>query len=124
MKKLLSIFLTLGIASSLVLVGCSSTNSKVENGVSKMIHTSNQLAKAIDANDHAEVKKVGPKLEDQWSSFEDDVKKDNQDLYNKVEQYLDPTVAGSQADTFDKNALGKLNRNLSNVLKELKSKIK
>jgi iron uptake system EfeUOB component EfeO/EfeM len=122
MKKLTSLVLTIGLGGSLLLAGCSSTNSKVSDGVNKMLDTTEQLSKAIDSGDQAKVKEIGPKLEDQWSSFEDDVKKDDKDLYEKIEKYLDPTIAGSEADTLDKEALGTLNDQLTDALKELKDK--
>jgi iron uptake system EfeUOB component EfeO/EfeM len=124
MKKLTSLVLTIGLGGSLLLAGCSSTNSKVSDGVSKMLDTTGQLSKAIDSGDQAKVKEVGPKLEDQWSSFEDDVKKDNKDSYEKVEKYLDPTIAGSEAAALDKSALKTLNNQLTDALKELKEKTK
>ena len=113
-----------GLGSALFLAGCSSTESKVSDGVNEMLETTGQLYKAIDSGDQAKVKEVGPKLEDQWSSFEDDVKKDNKDLYEKIEKYLDPTIAGSEADTLDKEALSTLNDQLSDALKELADKTK
>jgi iron uptake system EfeUOB component EfeO/EfeM len=122
MKKITSMILTIGLGSALLLAGCSSGNSKVSDGVNKMLDTTEQLSKAINSGDQAKVKEVGPKLEDQWSSFEDDVKKDNKDLYGKVEKYLDPTIAGSEATTLDKEALGSLNDKLTNALKELQKK--
>lgn len=122
MKKIASMVLTIGLGSVLLLAGCNSTNNKVSDGVNKMLKTTEQLSKAIDSSDQAKVKEVGPKLEDQWASFEDDVKKDNKDLYGKVEKYLDPTVAGSEASTLDKEALGKLNNQLTGALKELAKK--
>ncbi|OIK17221.1 hypothetical protein BIV60_00615 [Bacillus sp. MUM 116] len=124
MKKLTSMVLAIGLGSALVLAGCSSTDNKVSDGVNKMLNTTEQLSKAIDSGDQAKVKEVGPKLEDQWASFEDDVKKDNKDLYGKVEKYLDPTIAGSEAKTLDKKALGTLNDQLTDALKELQNKIK
>jgi iron uptake system EfeUOB component EfeO/EfeM len=124
MKKLTSIVLTIGLGSALLLAGCSSTDSKVSDGVNNMLDTTEQLSKAINAGDQAKVKKVGPTLEDQWSSFEDDVKKDNKDLYETIEKYLDPTIAGSEAETLDKAALGSLNDQLTNALKELEKKTK
>ena len=124
MKKLTSMVVALGLGSALVLAGCSSTDSKVSDGVNEMLETTGQLSKAIDSGDQAKVKEVGPKLEDQWSSFEDDVKKDNKDLYEKIEKYLDPTIAGSEADTLDKEALSTLNDQLSDALKELADKTK
>lgn len=124
MNKLTSVLLAAGIAGSLLLAGCGSANSKVSDGVNKMLNTTSQLSAAIDSGDQAKVKEVGPKLEDQWSSFEDDVKKDNEGLYEKVEKYLDPTVAGSKAATLDRGALGKLNSQLTDALKELAKKVK
>jgi iron uptake system EfeUOB component EfeO/EfeM len=122
MKKMTSMVLAIGLGSALVLAGCSSTESKVTDGVNKMLDTTEQLSKAIDSGDQAKVKEVGPKLEDQWSVFEDDVKKDNKDLYEKIEKYLDPTIAGSEAATLNKEALGSLNDQLTASLKELDKK--
>ncbi|WP_066400107.1 hypothetical protein [Neobacillus mesonae] len=124
MKKLTSMVLAIGLGGSLLLAGCSSTDSKVSDGINQMLDTTEQLSKAIESGDQAKAKEVGPKLEDQWSSFEDDVKKDNQDLYEKIEKYLDPTIAGSEADTLDKKALSTLNNQLTDALKELKDKTK
>jgi iron uptake system EfeUOB component EfeO/EfeM len=124
MKKLTSMVVAFGLGSALFLAGCSSTDSKISDGVNEMLETTGQLSKAIDKGDQAEVKEVGPKLEDQWSSFEDDVKKDNKDLYEKIEKYLDPTIAGSEADTLDKEALSTLNDQLTDALKELADKTK
>lgn len=124
MKKLISMVLAIGLGGSLFLAGCSSTDSKVSDGINQMLDTTEQLSKAIESGDQAKVKEVGPKLEDQWSSFEDDVKKDNKDLYEKVEKFLDPTIAGSEADTLDKEALSTLNNQLTDALKELEEKTK
>jgi iron uptake system EfeUOB component EfeO/EfeM len=124
MRKFTSLVLAVGLGGSLLLAGCSSSNSKVSDGVNKMLDTTEQLSKAIDSGDQAKVKEVGPKLEDQWSSFEDDVKKDNKDLYGKVEKYLDPTIAGSKAATLDKSALKTLNNQLTDALKQLAGKTK
>ncbi|MFJ8264109.1 hypothetical protein ACIQ4I_19545 [Rummeliibacillus sp. NPDC094406] len=125
MKKLTSMVLSIGFGSALLLAGCGSNNSnEVSDGVNKMLDTTEQLSKAIDSGDQAKVKEVGPKLEDQWKVFEDEVKKDNKDLYGKVEKYLDPTIAGSEAPTLDKKALGTLNDQLTDALKELADKTK
>jgi iron uptake system EfeUOB component EfeO/EfeM len=125
MRKFTSTVLAIGIGSLLILGGCSSKeNKKVSTDLNKMLDTSEQLSKAINNGDQAKVKKVGPELEDEWASFEDDVKKDNKDLYEKVEKYLDPTIAGSEAPNLDKNALNKLNNQLKSALKELADKTK
>jgi iron uptake system EfeUOB component EfeO/EfeM len=124
MKRLTTMLLSLMLVSVFVLAGCGANNSKVSDGVNQMLDTTKQLSKAIDSGDQAKVKEVGPKLEDQWKVFEDDVKKDNKDLYGKIEKYLDPTIAGSQAATLDKQALSSLNNQLTDALKELASKTK
>lgn len=124
MKKISSLISILGLSILLLLSGCGNKDSKVADGVNKMLTTTEQLSKAIDNGEQNKVKEVGPKLEDQWSSFEDVVKKDNKDLYEKIEKYLDPTIAGSKADTLDKDALSTLNNQLTDALKELKDKVK
>ncbi|MEH7114737.1 hypothetical protein V7124_20625 [Neobacillus niacini] len=124
MKKFTSLVLAIGLGSALVLAGCNSSDNKVSDGVNEMLETTEQLSKAIDSGDQAKVKDLGPKLENQWSSFEDEVKKEDKDLYEKVEKYLDPTIAGSEAATLDNEALGTLNNQLSDALKELQNKSK
>jgi iron uptake system EfeUOB component EfeO/EfeM len=123
MKKITTLFISFALISVFILAGCGA-NNKVSDGVNKMLETTGKLSKAIDSGNQAKVKEVGPKLEDQWSSFEDEVKKDNKPLYNKVEKYLDPTIAGSEASPLDKEALSSLNNKLTDALKELASKIK
>ena len=100
MKKIAALFISLALISVFILAGCGSS-SKVSDGVNKMLDTTGQLSKAIDRGDQAKAKEIGPKLEDQWSSFEDEVKKENKSLYNKVEKYLDPTIAGTEASPLD-----------------------
>lgn len=124
MKKVTSMVIAIGLGSSLLLAGCSSTDSKVSDGVNNMLETTEQLSKAIDGGDQPKVKEVGPKLEDQWLTFEDEVKKDNKDLYEKIEKYLDPTIAGSDATELNKDALNTLNNQLTDALKELAKKTK
>jgi iron uptake system EfeUOB component EfeO/EfeM len=124
MKKLTSMVVAIGLGSSLLIAGCSSNDKMVSAGVNKMLDTTKQLSKAIDSGDQPKVKEVGPKLEDQWSSFEDDVKKDNKDLYEKIEKFLDPTIAGSEASELNEDALNTLNDQLTDALKELANKTK
>ncbi|OIK15625.1 hypothetical protein BIV60_08770 [Bacillus sp. MUM 116] len=124
MRKVTSMVLAIGLGSALVLAGCNSTENKVSDGVNKMLDTTGQLSKAIKSGDQAKVKELGPKLEDHWATFEDDVKKEDKELYQKVEKYLDPTIAGSEAAAIDKEVLGKLNDQLTDALKELENKTK
>lgn len=122
MKKITALLGTLFVISTMVLAGCGGGNSKVNDGVNNMLGTTKQLSKAIDSGDQAKVKKVGPKLEDQWSGFEDEVKKLDKGSYEKIEKYLDPTIAGSKAPKLDQQALGSLNDKLTDALKELQKK--
>ncbi|XJZ28020.1 hypothetical protein ACF5W4_04245 [Bacillota bacterium Lsc_1132] len=124
MKKITTLFASLFLVSIFVLAGCGSGNSKVSDGVNSMLNTTKQLSESINSGDQAKVKEVGPKLEDQWKGFEDEVKKVDQASYEKIEKYLDPTIAGSQAPKLDKEALGTLNSQLSDALKELQKKAK
>jgi len=98
------------------------TPSAIKTGVTKMLSITTDLKTAIDAGDEAKVKVTGPQLEDAWSPFEDDVKLKYPDIYKKVEGYLDPTIAGSKASPLDKQALGTLNGELTQVLNELAAK--
>ncbi len=148
--KAANILFTISILSGTLLSGCGSTpssngsvptntaanttassSSKAENatlnikdGTTKLLALANQLKAEITSGDQAKVKEDGPKLEDTWSSFEDSVKPKYPDLYAKVEQYLDPTVAGSKANPGDKQTLQKLDNGLIQALTALSEKVK
>lgn len=111
---------------TLVIAGCGTSNqsSDIKAGTTQMLSVTTDLKAAIDSGDEAKVKALGPKLEDTWSPFEDNVKKKYPDLYKKVEDYLDPTIAGAKASPLDKQALGKLNEELTQALNELAAKEK
>lgn len=98
------------------------TPSAIKTGVTKMLGITADLKSAIDAGDEAKVKVTGPMLEDAWSPFEDNVKQKYPDNYKKIEDYLDPTIAGSKASPLDKLTLGTLNENLTKALNELAEK--
>lgn len=98
------------------------TPSAIKTGVTKMLSITTDLKTAIDAGDEAKVKVTGPQLEDAWSPFEDDVKLKYPDIYKKIEEVLDPTIAGSKASPLDKQVLGTLNGELTQVLNELAAK--
>ncbi|GIM45298.1 hypothetical protein DNHGIG_08470 [Collibacillus ludicampi] len=143
--------IALTLAGTLSLVGCgSTTNSSATNsnqgsqaekttqstanketsstdikaGVTKMLSIATDLKKQIDAGDEAKIKVTGPQLEDTWHTFEDSVKPKYPDLYENVEKYLDPTVAGSKANPIDKKTLANLDEQLIQVLNELEQKAK
>ncbi len=96
----------------------------IKSGVSKMLETTAELKTLIESGDQAKLKEAGPKLEDSWKVFEDKVKEKYPDLYEKVEDALDPTIAGTQANPIDKEALAKLNDQLTQALTDLAGKEK
>ncbi|AFM40369.1 hypothetical protein Desaci_1343 [Desulfosporosinus acidiphilus SJ4] len=100
----------------------TATPTVIHSGVTKMLSITDTLKSAINSGDEVTVKKTGPQLEDAWSPFEDNVKQKYPDLYKKIEDYLDPTIAGSKASPMDKQTLGTLNGELTKALKELSTK--
>ncbi|MGC7873320.1 hypothetical protein ACPUYX_17570 [Desulfosporosinus sp. SYSU MS00001] len=100
----------------------TATPSAIHSGVTKMLSITDTLKSAINSGDEVTVKKTGPQLEDAWSPFEDSVKQKYPDLYKKIEDYLDPTIAGSKASPMDKKTLRTLNGELTQTLKELSTK--
>ncbi|MBL0385671.1 hypothetical protein JJB07_03320 [Tumebacillus sp. ITR2] len=139
--KLANTLIALTLATSFALVGCGSTStdttksatlaastedatSKIKTGVEKLSAVSSDLKKAIDAGDEAKIKETGPKLEDEWSAFEDEVKPKFADLYEEIEKSLNPAIAASKATPLDKATLAKLNDDLSATLKKLADKVK
>ncbi|MCH5584390.1 hypothetical protein MK805_05335 [Shimazuella sp. AN120528] len=137
--KVTYLLLTFVLVGCMGLVGCStSTNPtsttqtpvkeesavKIKTGTTKMLDITADLKKAMDAGDQAKVKSYGPKLEEAWSSFEDKVKVKYPELYTKIEDALDPTIAGTEANPLDKAAVSKLNDQLTDALNELVSKEK
>lgn len=95
----------------------------LKEGISKLLHTAKQLDKAIVAGDENKIKETGPKLEEIWKAIEEGVKAKYPDSYNKVEEYLDPTVAGSKTSPVDKGTLSKLNNQLVTVLYTLSEQV-
>lgn len=96
--------------------------SAIKMGVTKMLSITKDLKSSIDAGDEVKVKATGPQLEDAWSPFEDNVKQKYPDLYKKVEEFLDPTIAGCKASPLDKQTLGTLNGELTQALNEIAAK--
>lgn len=153
MKKTLSTLVAFAVISTVALTGCGLTDSaksntantttntppqsnatessqketavpSIHDGVAKLLSISNELKAEIASGDESKIKETGPKLEDTWSSFEDSVKPKYPDLYEKVEKYLDPTIAATKATPLDKQTLSKLNDQLIQTLNELGEKVK
>lgn len=125
--KLSRIIIASALVISLGIAGCGVTNqtpSAIKTGVTKMLSITADLKTAIDVRDEAKVKATGSQLEDAWSPFEDNAKQKYPDLYKKIEESLDPTIAGTKASPLDKQTLGKLNGELTQALNELAAKEK
>jgi iron uptake system EfeUOB component EfeO/EfeM len=133
------LIVALALVGSLSLAGCSSSSnehaghdsaaqqqetSEIKAGVDKMLEVTAEIKKSVEAGDEAKVKEAGAKLEEAWGPFEDKVKEKYPDLYKKVEDALDPTIAGTEASPLDKETVGKFNDQLTQALQELADKEK
>lgn len=123
MKQLLTALI---LVLALTLSGCGSNKADdtVKKGANDLISVTDDVQKEIEAGNEAKIKELGPKLEDVWSSFEDNVNKDYADYYEKIEESLNPEVAASKANPIDIKVVGKLNESLNKTLKELVQSIK
>ncbi|MCY9657351.1 EfeM/EfeO family lipoprotein [Paenibacillus chondroitinus] len=122
MKKKLII---LAAATTLVLAGCGKTETtevtKVpfKEGSAALLTSIDQLKGQLDANKIKDAKKLSTQLEDQWASFEDEVKPKFPELYFKVEKFLIPLEAGLKQDKLDYPTLTALNTNVKTAITEL-----
>ncbi|HJV45048.1 MAG TPA: hypothetical protein VJ824_04890 [Bacillota bacterium] len=145
MKKIITILSALTLVGTVTLTGCSSTPTpsaspstnkeepakekapaaatSVKEGLAKLLQTAKQIKKAADKGDEAKIKENGPKLEEIWGSFEDDVKAKYADSYEKIEKALDPTIAATKANPIDKTTLLKIDNQLIDSLYELSGKV-
>ncbi|WP_379971293.1 hypothetical protein [Ectobacillus sp. sgz5001026] len=143
--KLINTIAAIAMTGTLALTGCSmatqsssttsttktntqsasegQTATSVNDGVANLLHTAKQLNKAITAGDEANIKKTGPQLEENWKTFEDNVKSQYPDQYTQIEKYLNPAVAGSKESTINKEALSQLNNQLIDVLYQFSQKL-
>ncbi|BBH20119.1 hypothetical protein Back11_14640 [Paenibacillus baekrokdamisoli] len=112
--------LTVLLCLVIVLTACSSKSSSTSDGAKKMQDTLTDMQKNVDANDSAKVIKNAEDLETNWQKFEDDVKKDQADLYGKVEDPLGAIQTGVKQDPLDQATLKEQITKLNDVLKEIK----
>lgn len=99
------------------------SDAAVKDGLTKLLKTARQLRKATVAGDEAKVKEYGPKLEENWSKIEDEIKPKYPEIYEKIEKSLNPIVAGTKASSVDKDAISKLNDQLIQDLYDLAQKL-
>lgn len=96
----------------------------ITSGTKKMLTTTEEMKKEIEAGNEAKVKALGPTLEEVWASFEDGLRPRNADLYEKIEKSLNPEVTGSQKSPLDKQVLTTLNNDLIAALNESLQSVK
>ncbi|MGG1514966.1 EfeM/EfeO family lipoprotein [Paenibacillus oryzisoli] len=124
MKKHLTVILV-AAATTLALAGCGKSEptevAKVpfKDGSATLIASVDSLKTQLDASKVKDAKKLSDTLEDQWASFEDEVKPKFPELYFKVEKFLAPLEAGLKEDKLDFPTLTALNTNLKAALTEL-----
>ncbi|OCT14235.1 hypothetical protein A8709_25735 [Paenibacillus pectinilyticus] len=115
----------LAAATTLVLAGCGKTETtevaKVpfKDGSATLVSSIDTLKTQLDAAKVKDSKKLADKLQDQWASFEDEVKPKFPELYFKVEKFLTPLEAALKEDKLDYPTLTALNTNLKATLTEL-----
>lgn len=137
MHKKAGKLLTFAIVGTIALTGCSAVNSSakpsakaetnvnketattsINSGITKLLSAAKELKKDIASGDDGKIKGAGTRLEDTWSSIEDRVKPKHPDLYDNIEKYLNPTVAGSKVANPDKKVLATLDDQLIQVLND------
>ncbi|UKS28985.1 EfeM/EfeO family lipoprotein [Paenibacillus sp. HWE-109] len=112
-------------ATALVLAGCGKsettevTKVPFKDGSAALTTSLDQLKTQLDASKVKDPKKLSSQLEDQWASFEDEVKPKFPELYFKVEKFLTPLEAGLKQDKLDYPTLTALNNNLKTAVTEL-----
>ncbi|AKG34829.1 hypothetical protein [Paenibacillus durus] len=92
---------------------------EVKAGANQMLTTTEQIKNEIAAGNDAKVKELAQTLEDTWKTFEDGVPPHSTELYEEIEESLNPEVAGSQKSPIDKQVLAQLNDQLTKALSEL-----
>lgn len=93
-------------------------------GTARMIATAADLKTQLDASDETKVKEVIVKLEQDWLSFESDIKTKYPDLYVKVEKFLNPLIAGGKQEKPDLTVIRTLSEGLEPVLQEMSETLK
>jgi hypothetical protein len=106
------------IIAMILFTACGSASSA--DGVKNMKTTLVEMKKNVDADDAVKAKKGADELEQSWSKFEDDVKKNNAPAYEMVETPLQTIQAGTKAAKLDKAVLNKAITDLNTALDTIK----
>ncbi|WP_152392570.1 EfeM/EfeO family lipoprotein [Paenibacillus guangzhouensis] len=95
-----------------------------QTGTDSMIATSGELKTALEGKDEAKVKELTKKIEEEWLSFENDVKTKLPDQYVNVEKYLNTFIAGGKQTELEFDVLMTLNDSLLPALQTLSDTLK
>lgn len=117
-------------ATSLTLTACSGANTNkqtdeakttvsISDGAKEMKQTITDLKAQLNEKNASKVKESGENLEKSWQKFEDEVKDNNADLYEKVETPLHTIEAGAKSQPLDEQTLNKAADELDSVLSDV-----
>ena len=95
-----------------------------QTGTDSMIATSRELKTALEAKDATKVKELTKKIEEEWLTFENDVKTKLPDQYVNVEKYLNTLIAGGKQTELEFDVLTTLNDSLLPALQTLSDTLK
>ncbi|NEW06455.1 EfeM/EfeO family lipoprotein [Paenibacillus sp. SYP-B3998] len=136
-------FIILAAALTLVVTGCGKaatpgatttttpvasptpnvTKVPAKEGAAAFIKTIDGLKGQLDQKKVNEPKKQSSTLEEEWASFEDEVKLKYPELYVKVEKFLTPLEAGLKQEKLDNELISQLNDGLKVAVTELSTSL-
>ena len=132
MINLKATLITTGLVIALAFTGCSSKSAESANkqvtqeksisiseGAQNMRDALKDVKLKLEAKDEAGAIKVSSKLEENWSAVEDNVKKENKDLYEKVEGPLTSINGGVKIKPLDTKTLTNAMSSLDEILIEV-----
>ncbi|MGV3487191.1 MAG: iron uptake system protein EfeO [Tuberibacillus sp.] len=132
-KKLLTFLCSLLVVLALAACGADSgkksdaknvsekTPASIKDGAESMLRTLSDIENALKDKDVTSVQKNGKSLNDQWLSFETDVREKFPLLYTKIEKFEQPIFAESSVDTPNLDHINEQVDGLKAALNELKS---
>ena len=95
------------------------TTVSISDGAKEMKQTITDLKAQLNEKDAGKGKRKWRKLEKSWQKFEDEVKDNNADLYEKVETPLHTIEAGAKSQPLDEQTLKKSADELDSVLSDV-----
>ncbi|MDX1807600.1 MAG: hypothetical protein R3267_11300 [Paenisporosarcina sp.] len=98
-----------------------SATLSIAEGAEQMKTEIVDLKEQLNAEDQTKVKENAENLEELWEAFEDDVKDQDAELYEKVETPLHLIEAGAEVEPLDVSTLTQAADDLNDVLTELEN---